>query len=331
MTTQQQFLDLLYEIEPSKSTVNACSSAHNTLRAYLRNDENFSEFHEETFLSGSYRRDTAIRPQKIDGVLQRPDVDIIVVTNHTKDDDPHAVLDVLHQALADAGYENLTVNRRSIAVTLAGVDMDVVPVIENGDSYLIPDVDLKDWVPTNPIAHTEWTVTVNAEASGRFKPLVKLVKWWRRQHLSNLRRPKGFILECLAAQHMSYRQQNYETLFVEVLEAIRDNYGWRVDNEMVPFLEDPGVPGSNVFSSVTPAEFKTFYAAVEKYAGLARKARDEEDPEKALKLWREIMGPRFPAAGMRKAEATSLIQPAVGVGLTFPSTPILPNKPAGFA
>ena len=122
MTTQQQFLDFLWEIEPSTSTVGACSSAHNTLREALRTDDNFSKVHVETFLSGSYKRDTAIRPQKIDGVLQRPDVDIIVVTNHTEDDDPHDVLDALHQALVDAGYANLKVNRRSIAVTLAGVD-----------------------------------------------------------------------------------------------------------------------------------------------------------------------------------------------------------------
>lgn len=331
MTTQQQFLDLLYEIEPSKSTVEACSSAHRTLRAALEDDDNFGQFLEETFLSGSYVRDTAIRPRKINDVLQRPDVDIIVVTNHTTDDDPHTVLNALHQALVDAGYENLKVNRRSIAVTLAGVDMDVVPVIENGDSYLIPDIELKHWLPTNPPAHTQWTVDVNADADGRFKPLVKLVKWWRREHLWNLRRPKGFILECLVATHMSYSERNYETLFVEVLEAIRDSYEWYADNDKVPHVEDPGVPGNNVFSSVTPTEFKTFYVAVKKYAGLARKAMDEADQEKALKLWREIMGDRFPAAGTRKAEAASLIRPAAGVGLTFPSTPVLPNKPAGFA
>ena len=332
MTTQQQFLDFLWEIEPSTSTVDACSSAHNTLREALRTDENFSKLHVETFLSGSYRRDTAIRPQKIDGVLQRPDVDIIVVTNHTEDDDPHDVLDALHQALVDAGYANLKVNRRSIAVTLAGVDMDVVPVIEDGDAYLIPDIELKDWLPTNPPAHTQWTVDVNRAAAGRFKPLVKLVKWWRRYHLSAMRRPKGFILECLVAKHMNYSQANYETLFVEVLEAVRDNYAIYVALSQVPFLEDPGVPSSNVFSNVTFDEFKTFYAKVKEHAALARKAKDEIDDDEALKQWRSILGQRFPAAaGASKAFASSLLRPAVGAGLTFPATPVLPNKHAGFA
>jgi hypothetical protein len=332
MTTQQQFLDLLWEIEPSTSTVDACSSAHITLRAALRTDEKFSKLHVATFLSGSYKRDTAIRPAKIDGVLQRPDVDIIVVTNHTTDDDPHAVLDALHQALLDAGYKNLKINRRSIAVTLTTVDMDVVPVIVNGDAYLIPDVELKEWLPTNPAAHTRWTVSVNSDAGGRFKPLVKLFKWWRRCHLSTQRRPKGFILECLVAKHMSYTQTNYETLLVELLEAIRDAYGLYVVLGQVPFLEDPGVPGSNVFSNVTFDEFKTFYDSVAEHATLARQAKDETDDEEALKRWRRVMGPRFPAAaGASKSLAATLVRPVVGVGLTFPATPVLPNKPSGFA
>ena len=106
-----------------------------------------------------------------------------------------------------------------------------------------------------------------------------VVKWWRRYHLSALRRPKGFILECLVAKHMNYSQANYETLFVEVLEAIRDTYAIYVALGQVPFLEDPGVPGSNVFSNVTFDEFKTFYDKVKEHAALARKAKDETDDD----------------------------------------------------
>lgn len=336
MTTQQQFLDLLKDIEPSTTTVGSCSSAHRTLRSWLAQHSEFSEVHVETFLSGSYKRDTAIRPQIIDGELQRPDVDIIVVTNHTRFDEPKVVLDALKKALVDAGYKNLKVNRRSIAVTLAGVDMDVVPVIENGLAYLIPDIELKSWLPTNPPGHTQWTINVNKAAGGRFKPLVKLLKWWRRVHLSNLKRPKGFILECLVAKHMNYTQTNYETLFVELLEAVRDSYALHVALGMVPNIDDPGVRGNNVFSNVTAEEFKTFYNKVKEQASLARKAKDEADDAEALKLWRQVLGPRFPASAgnTRNAESSalnSLLRPAAGVGLTFPASPVFPNKPGGFA
>lgn len=333
MTTQQQFRLMLKDIEPSDSTVAACSSAHNTLRTALAEHEEFGEVHVETFLSGSYKRYTAIRPTSVGGVLQRPDVDIIAVTDHTEDDEPKVVLDAVRKALVDAGYKNLTVNRRSINVKLITVDMDVVPVIENGDAYLIPDIHLKEWLPTNPPAHTQWTVDVNAKAGGHFKPLVKLFKWWRRVHLADLKRPKGFILECLVEKHMNYSETNYETLFVTLLEAIRDAYGYYVAVGAVPYLEDPGVPGNNVFSAVTAEEFKTFYSKVKEQARLARKAKDEKDEEEALELWRQVLGPRFPAsaAANKSGLANSLLRPAAGIGLSFPAAPVYPNKPGGFA
>jgi hypothetical protein len=37
------------------------------------------------------------------------------------------------------------------------------------------------------------------------------------------------------------------------------------------------------------------------------------------------------AAGASKSLAPSLLRPAVGAGLTFPATTVLPNKPSGFA
>lgn len=335
MTTQQQFLDMLADIEPSPSTVAACSSAHNTLRDALAEHEEFGDVHVETFLSGSYKRDTAIRPTTVGGVLQRPDVDIIAVTDHTEDDEPQVVLDAVHKALVDAGYVNLTVNRRSINVKMATVDMDVVPVIEDGDAYLIPDIHLKEWLPTNPPAHTQWTIDANARAGGRFKPLVKLFKWWRRVHLADLKRPKGFILECLVEKHMSFGETNYEKLLVTLLEAIRDAYGIYVALNAVPHLEDPGVPGNNVFSAVTADEFKTFYNKVKDQATLARKALNESDDDEALDLWRQVLGPRFPASAAASKStsglANTLLRPAAGVGLTFPAAPVYPNKPGGFA
>jgi hypothetical protein len=245
------------------------------------------------------------------------------------------VLDAVHQALVDAGYKNLTVNRRSINVKLVTVDMDVVPVIENGETYLIPDIHLEEWLDTNPDAHTNWTVATNAKAGGRFKKLVKLFKWWRRLHMpADLKRPKGFILECLVAQHMSCGEANFETLFVTLLETIRDAYAWTILLGQVPSLADPGVPGNNVFSAVKVDEFKTFYDKLSEHAMLARKARNEADDEEALKLWRQVLGPCFPTSASQRsvsAVAVSLLRPALGVGLTFPATAAYPNKPGGFA
>lgn len=334
MATKQQFLDFLSEIEPSTSTVTTCSSAHSTLRDRLANHETFKEVHINTFLSGSYVRDTAIRPQSRDGTLLRPDVDIIVVTSHATSDDPSTVIDQLYTALSDGGYKNLRKNRRSVSVLLATVDMDVVPIIKayDGVGYLIPDKELGTWLRTNPPGHTAWATEVNKAAGARFKPLVKLLKWWRREHLSDLKRPKGFILEALVAQHMSYTEASYEELFAKLLRTVKNSYAFTATLGQVPFIEDPAVSGNNVFSNVEPDEFKQFYDMVCFHVDLIAGAQAETDEGKQLAKWREVFGNFFPGQRTTAKVATeSLLMPAAAAGLSFPAKPVVPNKPQGFA
>jgi len=63
MAPNTRFTDFLTDIEPSATTKSNASSAHTTLRTTLRTDEAFAPLHRHTFLSGSYKRDTAIRPE----------------------------------------------------------------------------------------------------------------------------------------------------------------------------------------------------------------------------------------------------------------------------
>lgn len=64
MVEQSNFQKFLRDIEPSETTKTRSQSAHKTLRSFLKHHEIFKEHYVETFLSGSYKRDTAIRPKK---------------------------------------------------------------------------------------------------------------------------------------------------------------------------------------------------------------------------------------------------------------------------
>lgn len=336
MATQQQFIEFLSEIEPSDSTKLVCGGAHRNLRAKLAEHPTYKAIHKETYLSGSYARDTALRPRVSDGALRRPDVDIIVVTNHTDRDLPSNVIATLRRAVKSLGYEEIDSNRRSICVKLAGVEMDVVPVIPNPwqpGGWLIADKSDERWLETNPMGHNVWAREVNKRANGNFKPLVKLVKWWRRENLPHLKRPKGFILETLVAEHMDYRETSYEELFAKLLERIVEEHAWQARTGQVPYLADPSVEGNNVFSRVKPEEFKRFYDLAADHAQRVRRAQRETDPDKALAMWQRIFGDRFrkpvPRTGglLRTAAAAS-----GGLGLAFPAAAVVPpNKPAGFA
>jgi hypothetical protein len=181
------------------------------------------------------------------------------------------------------------------------------------------------------MGHNQWATAVNKKANGNFKPLVKLLKWWRRENLPHLRRPKGFILETMVADLMDYAENSYEELFVKLLERIVTEYGWLAMAGQVPYLEDPSVPGNNVFSRVKADEFKRFYDMAVSHAALMRRAQKEQDPDKALALWQRVFGDRFRRPAVR---AGGLLQTAAagGLGLTFPAHAVVPpNKPSGFA
>lgn len=332
MATQQQFLDFLSEIEPSTSTKDVCAGAHNTLRAKLAGHETYRHIQVNTFLSGSYARNTALRPRTSNGTLRRPDVDIIVVSNYTQWDSPSEVIRTLRRTLKQLGYEEIESNRRSVCVKLGSVEMDVVPVIATADGgWLIADKSEERWLVTNPMGHNKWATAVNKKANGNFKPLVKLLKWWRRENLPHLRRPKGFILETMVADLMDYAENSYEELFVKLLERIVTEYEWLAMAGQVPYLEDPSVSGNNVFSRVKADEFKRFYDMAVSHAALMRRAQKEQDADKALALWQRVFGDRFRKPAAR---AGGLLQTATagGLGLTFPSHAVVPpNKPSGFA
>lgn len=336
MSTQTQFTKLLADIEPSDTTKGDASSAHRSLRDYLATHETFSDIHVETFLSGSYGRNTSIRPREAAGVVCQPDVDIIVVTNHTRDDAPADVLDQLREVLEEAYDVDERVNARSVSVRTSRAQMDVVPIIEApaGDryKYYIPDRETGTWVPTNPPGHSEWSTGVNKATGGRFKPLVKLFKWWRRENPTAEKgnRPKGFVIEKMVADAMSATEENYPELFTKTMESIVSAYAFYHAIGLVPSIEDPSVPGNNITSRLSFADFSAFYKKAEEHAKLARKALGESDDDKAREMWQKIFGKRFPASGKRAAESLLSIATAP-LGLSFPDRPVVPQKPGGFA
>ncbi|MFQ5851381.1 MAG: nucleotidyltransferase [Candidatus Binatia bacterium] len=332
MTPKSVFEDFLRDIEPSPTTKANASSAHTTLREFLSKHEEFREVHKTTFLSGSYKRATVIRPKAPEGEVERPDVDIIVVTSYSLSDSPAAVLELLYGTLKD-GYSTVRKQQRSVRVETNNAVMDVVPMIapygDDGPFY-IPDRKLEQWVETNPPRNTQWTTDMNNAAGGRFKPLVKLMKWWRRENPTVSKKPKGFVIECVTAECMDKSEKHYGELFAKTLEGVACRYAVWVQLQVVPHIEDPGVPGNSVTEGMTFAAFEGFYRKAETHAKKARKALKEDDPEKATELWHEIFGERFPTMHSTKASGL-LAAAAVPRTATFPARPVLPNKPSGFA
>ncbi len=343
MATQQQFRDFLKDIEPSETTKSNASSRHNELRDFLAADDEFKVHHIQTFLSGSYKRDTAIRPRISNGVIARPDIDIIVVTDYTLDDDPSDVIDAVFNAVQrlknqKTSYTAIHRQARSINVETTTVHMDVVPIIAPGGMeetlYIANrkyETESEKWLVTNPPGHTAWTTEVNKNSGNRFKPLVKLMKWWRRENSTISKRPKGFVIECIVAECFDADESDYAELFLGTLDEIVSKYQAYVAAGILPLIADPAVPGNYVTSGLAFDAFEGFYNKVMSHAGIGEKIRAETDPDEEVKLWRKIFGGRFPSAG-GTARADSLLQEATLVSpFTFPDRPVAPKKPGDFA
>ena len=77
MVPNARFTELLGDIEPSATTKSSASSAHKSVREYLKSHVSFRYRCESDFLAGSYARDTAIRPKTSENGVERPDIDLI--------------------------------------------------------------------------------------------------------------------------------------------------------------------------------------------------------------------------------------------------------------
>ncbi len=333
MSIESQFKNLLRDIEPSDTTTSQASSAHTQLRNYLKDHLTYSKIYKGSFLGGSWGRDTAIRPKTENGVVSKPDVDIIIEVDYQKTDDPREVLKELRRVLAETYEIDKESHKRSVGVVTSAVDMDIVPIIsprnEPGLFYL-PDKESNEWKRSDPGKHLTWSTSINKLTDGRFKPLVKLVKWWRRESPTPFKRPKGFFLERVVADCMDRSESRYSELVVGTLEAIVKQYEFQVSLGMVPHIEDPAVPGNSVASNLTVETFASFLRKAKDHAALGREALAESDSAKALTKWRTIFGDRFPRP-TESATRSLLEAPAPAGAYTFPDRPIRLRKPGGFA
>ena len=115
-----------------------------------------------------------------------------------------------------------------------------------------------------------------------------MFKRWRRENPTISKRPKGFILEVIAAEHLNAAETHYGVLFVQMLERIVDRYAYEVSLEFVPTLADPSLPENNILSDISFDAFNGFYNKVKAHAAIGRAALSLDDQDQATKSWPRI-------------------------------------------
>lgn len=306
MAKQRDFDSFLSEIEPKKTTIEYVSSIQNNLREYLRTHSTYSKVYKDTFLSGSYAKHTCIRPAHDD---KKRDVDIIVVTNHTREDDSKEVIQEIYNALVTSSkYEAAVIQHHSVGIEMGQVSIDVVPVIEDEydhDLYYIGDSEVGGWKLTDPKGHKSWSTEVNQSNNNEYKPLVKILKWWRKENCpSDKKYPKGITLEKIIADNLGDSSASTEDFLIEtmdnIISAYKETY---VDLGIMPMIYDPSNKNSlnNLLSGYKFDDFKAFIEKLVEHSNLLNDKGATNDS------WRIILGDEFPKEEETKSARNEII------------------------
>lgn len=117
------FKTFLTEIRPTQNQLDDMRAGYKTLKNRLLDDEKLSPIIVSTFLQGSFRRATAVRPKGD----KRADVDLVVVTKLKREEyTPQEAMDLFVPFLNKYYEGKWEFQGRSIGIGLSYVDLDLV-------------------------------------------------------------------------------------------------------------------------------------------------------------------------------------------------------------
>jgi len=289
MELPSHFQKFLSNVEPTNNQKAEASTGHAALRSRLEKDDEYKTYFQDSFLSGSYGRDTAVRPIR--------DVDIIIVGDYPEICwKPELALFHLRRILSKY-YDNLTTQNRSIHVALSYVEMDIVPAIKAKDDFLkIPDRALQNWVISNPRKHIELSTAINTSRNGWYKPLVKALKCWQDNRMDDSWKPKSFLLECLVYDYATNSP-------IDSIPKAMEGFFWfihnkykahREANRFSPVIFDIGGTGNDVAKKWTYQAFSNFMDEVYHSWSLSYQALASQNEAESIDKWRQLLGDAFP-------------------------------------
>lgn len=296
ITVDEAFRKFKSRLELNEREQRNAAARHTEVRGFVR--EQFDI--ERDFLTGSYARHTKTKPLK--------DVDIFFVLGkkdtHYRNKDPVIVLDDLCGKLAkEYGEKAVRKQDRSINIDFGIVadaddktdyrilSVDVVPAIDTAPNYEIPDKSCGKWIKTNPETHAERATRAHQNYGGEWKGLVRMVKYWNN-HAKHGEKPikPSFLIEVMA------------------LQCLHGGWGGRFDYEIQAFFStlsdrifdrwpDPAGLGPDISESMTPAQkarARELLTHAVREADVAIDHVRQGRNGQALKVWRDLFGPRFP-------------------------------------
>ncbi|MBI9077335.1 MAG: hypothetical protein JEZ02_18145 [Desulfatibacillum sp.] len=237
LTVEQSFQKFVSNLNPTEKQRIRIQTNRETIDSVLANDKRIflNTQQQPSFLTGSYRRNTIIRP--ID------DIDLYVRVHygeHCVNKSPRSILLLIKYALCKkfGNRTEVKVDSPCVVVEFRDYKFEIVPVVgyENDSQlYNVPAPGSREWMQCYPNAPSKWLSSSNQVNNKMFIPLIKILKQWNRKNKIGL---KSFHLELLTervfnaiTEIKSYPQGIFDWLYCVTI--------WISENNS-PFIPEPG-------------------------------------------------------------------------------------------
>lgn len=260
-----------------------------------------------TFLQGSYKNDTLIRPL-------RGDFDVDVAYPITRDFATElrtsaGVLGSIGDALAEDDDYRRRMERKNSCIRIHyrnDFHLDFVPLRTTSPPYPHEVADGVEWKITTPREFDGWVHTVNSkECNGRFVRAVKFLKRWRDVHFALGDRTPSLALTAFAGTHHPYRsdvrhrfpklatqESDSDAAFLRDLVIIMEDCISRQHRGFT--LPNPVREKEDLARRLSEAQLHALRVNLIAARDVAREAYAEKDIGKSAELWRRLLGEDFP-------------------------------------
>lgn len=235
------------------------------------------------YIQGSYKMKTMV--VKKDGsydvdlgvyFLTKPTVEPLTLQKYVAD----AV-----RGQTDLGIEH---KEKCIRVIYKG-DFDIdLPVYYKTQNDKHPFLATKTkWQESDPKELCDWfdKQRKTYDKEGQMLRLVKYFKAWSNQRRRKM--PSGISFTVWVANHLNSNKRD-DIAFYETAKAVKKSFGWETESK------NPATPGDDFLSKLDSNQKSNFKDAFNELIKQAEQALQQDNQAKALNIWKQQFGEKFP-------------------------------------
>jgi len=232
------------------------------------------------YIQGSYKMGTMVMDK-----YGTYDVDLGVYFLTKPQIEPHTLQKYVYNAVTDHTSIGAEHRDKCIRVIYTG-DFDIdLPVYYKTPRDKHPFLATKKgWMESDPKELCDW-FEKKKDKAGQMQRLVKYFKAWANNRARKM--PSGIAFTIWVANNFKPNKRD-DISFYETAKAIKDSFTWSLEST------NPATPGDDFLAKLTSVQKKHFKVLFSNLIQDAELALTQTDKAKAIKIWKQQLGSKFP-------------------------------------